>query len=212
MTKIVPVKACPITQPQASGTEQVYSRSTNLPLPTFDRKTRTAQKAAQPLPPQNNPPTHPVQSLQPPVQQPTHPSHPIPALNLPSISQLRDFPNLSTPIPIAQKSVIVHLPNSAPSSPIPTPFSFLNIESGEPVTPSSQVSVILPNPAAPLPPYLPPRSSTPCAGLWDNYSDNPSYQASDSQFWHSRISPRKVQLVSTDISEIGDISSLTALR
>ena len=105
----------------------------------------------------------------------THPVHDdsrltLPSLNIPSISHLRDFPNLSFPLQIQhQPSVIVTLPQSAPSSPIASNPRTLttNIPAGIPVTPtrSPEVSVIQENPACllPAPPPRPPRSSTPSA-------------------------------------------------
>ena len=147
---------CPSTQPQASGTVQVSSRSAVLP-PKSGRNTRTALKAAKPLTPRNSPthsssvqpppvPTHPEQLREPPTHPgvevirvppcseqlgdphthpgidvtrvpphpeqlqvpPTHPilspgnihpcrsqTLPLAIQGIPTISQLRDYPNLS---------------------------------------------------------------------------------------------------------------------
>ena len=114
----------------------------------------------------HGPPTHPVQS-----PGNIHPCRsvtlPLAIQGIPTISQLRDFPNLShppppttveeyTPLVPTQSSVIVTLPTSAPSS--PTPFSYLDIETvGDAfVTPSTspQVSVIHSNPSFLPPPTL----------------------------------------------------------
>ena len=237
-----PVITCPSTQPQASGTVQVSSRGAVLP-PKSGRTTRTALKAAKPLTPRNSP-THsgPVQLLSVPPHSeqlqvpPTHPIQllenihpcrsqtlPLAIQGIPTISQLRDYPNLShppppttvedyTPLGPAQSSVIVTLPNSAPSS--PTPFSYLDIETvGDAfVTPSTspQVSVIHSNPSyLPPPTFLQPKHSTPTArapttgtsaGTWDNYQEETSYQSSSRKFWETR---KKIPVVSTDISELG---------
>ena len=155
--KKLPVRASTSTQPeeQASGSLQVPSRSSVLPPLPPGRKTRTAQKAARPITPCSSPPTHPSSSSpSPPVTiPPTQPGqaiygHDVPILDIPipTISQLRDFPNLTTLFLQTQEQVLVTLPNSAPSSPIPIPYSYLDIQPGNPVTPSnspSQVSVIL---------------------------------------------------------------------
>ena len=234
---------CPSTQPQASGTRQASSRSSRLPPrppPGSGRQTRTAQKAAQPLPITQEQPhqaVHPSLLVHPPsptVEQlslsqpgssdqavqvvipPTHPVQSFPFSNIPTISQLRDFPNLSFPLQPAQPSVIVTLPQSAPSSPIPTYSSSPdpNIQAGNPFTPSRspEISVISPNPSfLPVPPPVPPRVSTPASspgeGSWDNFLDDPSYQGFDQQFWNTRES-RQIQLVSTDISELENLSEL----
>ena len=80
---------------------------------------------------------------------------------------------------------------------------------------SPEVSVIQENPACllPAPPSRPPRSSTPTAtpassegGSWDNFLDSPTYQGLDQEFWGTRQG-RQVQLVSTDISELENLSS-----
>ena len=173
------------------------SRSGYLPQSGGGRRTRTAQKAAKPITPLKSPPTHPGcasaqqrSDVEPdPQQLPT----------LPTISQLRDFPNLTAPNLHTLSPVITTLPKSAPSSPISVPQSYLDIEEGDPITPvasPSQVSVILSNPnLLQPPPPLPPRSSTPIAssaqssqpgGSWDNYLENPTYQQLDQEFWRSR--------------------------
>ena len=119
--------------------------------------------------------------------------------------------------PSLHSLVIVTLPNSAPSSPIPEPGSYLDLEEGDFETPSSspRESVISFNPSfLPLPPPLPPRNSTPIApplpprgpspasapaGSWDNFLDVPSYRSSSQEFWESRSN--KIPIVSTDISD-----------
>ena len=223
-TKKLPVRASTSTQPekQASGGVVVHSSSRSVPPKPPGRTTRTAQRAAQPYIPSDKPPTHPVQCV------PSSPAVPIPGaqscdgepapeppfLNLPTISQLRDFPNLSTPILQHIRPVIVTLPNSAPSSPIPIPNSYLDIESGDPFTPEvspNQVSVILHNPNFSRVPPLPPRSSTPTTGSWDNYLDDPTYHI-EQEFWRSRGSDRRIQIVSTDISDIEDTSFMSSLQ
>ena len=195
-----------------------------IPPPIGGRTTRTAQKAAKPLTPKIVPPTHPKQPYQSPVLEdpPTQPvqlspSFSLPNLNLPTISQLRDYPNLTAPVHPSHPSVIVTLPQSAPSSPIPTHYSNFDtsVQAGDPVTPSTspaQVSVILSNPSfLPLPPSLPPRFSTPAGsqagGSWDNFLEDPTYQEFDQEFWKTRGS-WQIQLVSTDISEPEDLSEL----
>ena len=211
-----------------------------MPPPPPGRRTKTALKAAKPLTPKSNPPTNPIhplaaftpqdipttcyQPIQPfaifddiPTQPPSDaPELFLPELNIPSISQIRDFPNLSNPLP---SSVIVHLPHSAPSSPIPSPFSFLDVEDGNPVTPTnspSEVSVILSNPNFLSVPTHPsrPRVSTPVSsqavGSWDNFLEAATYQGLDQEFWGTRTqgSCRQVQLVSTDLSEPEDLTGL----
>ena len=221
-----PVRASTSTQPreQASGTVPVHNRG-NI-LPKTGRTTRTAQKAAQPLTPSNSPPTHPVHTPSVPLpsgtprhEAPLAPPGASPFLDLPSISQLRDFPNLSTSdLPPAVPAVVT-LPNFAPSSPTPLPYSYLDseVEADNLITPvasPSQVSVILSNPNfSSAPPPLPPRSSTPVSisaqfqtiGTWDNFLEDPSYKLNQ-EFWSSRSRNRKVQLVSTEVSDIEDIS------
>ena len=142
-TKNLPGRADTSTQPSlASGRLLVPTSSSDLPTPT-GRTTRTARKAAQPLTPTNSPPTHlgqfkpaPVTAEIDPTTHPTEPRHTL-FPNLPSISQLRDYPNISHPLPSKKSSVIVTLPNSAPSSPISIPYSYLNVDPGDPVTPAA---------------------------------------------------------------------------
>ena len=184
------------------------------------RTTRTAQKAARPLlfsATDSNPPTHPSgascdvetssksdKGLIQTEQQ---------LLNGPSISKLRDFPNLSTPVVKSPKRTRVILPNSAPTSPVSIPKNPLNIELGNPTTPlSSPISVIHSNPN--LQPHT--RASTPVfasplvGGSWDNYLDDPTYQQSGHTFWASRLNGRQIQIVSTDISDLVNSSISTA--
>ena len=213
-----PVRASTSTQPreQASGTVPVHNRS-NI-LPKTGRTTRTAQKAAQPLTPSNSPPTHPVHTPSVPLPSgtsrhdaPLAPPRASPFLDLPSISQLRDFPNLLTPVLHPTVPALVTLPDSAPSSPPPLPYSYLDSEAEAdnlitPVASPSQVSVILSNPNfSSAPPSLPPRSSTPVLGTWDNFLEDPSYKLNQ-EFWSSRSRNGKVQLVSTEVSDIEDTS------
>ena len=242
------MNTCPSTQPKASGTSQATSRGSRLPPPPPGRQTRTAQKAARPLTPRNSPPSTPRQpfkavsplllvntlpdqySLSVPqplaLRPPTHPvqlsaDFSLSSLNVPTLSQLRDYPNLSVPYPPLQPSVIVTLPQSAPSSPIPAycDSPFADIQPGNPFTPtrskSPEVSVIQANPGfLPVPPPLPPRCSTPASsvagGSWDNYLDDPTYQGFDLQFWSTRNS-RQIQLVSTDISDLENFSEPSEL-
>ena len=72
------------------------------------------------------------------------------------------------------------------------------------------MSVIHSNPSyLPPPALLQPKHSTPTprapatgtsAGTWDNYQEEPTYQSSSCKFWETR---KKIQIVSTDISELG---------
>ena len=177
------------------------------------RLTRNSRKAAQPFIIEGSPPTHPskVDTNPNPVENSAQPTFPA----LQSISQLKDYPNLSTlPLPIPEVS-LAKLPHSAPSSPI-SKLSTLEIELGNPLTPSNspnQTSVILANPNI-INNQQFPRASTPAlvgqspaVGSWDNYLDNPTYKL-DSEFWQSRdiVKVNKVRLVSTDVSDLGDLS------
>ena len=58
----------------------------------------------------SEPPTHPIQFV---------PDYELPVFPFPTISQLRDFPNLSVPLQ-RQPFVIVARPQSAPSTPVRT--------------------------------------------------------------------------------------------
>ena len=129
---------CPSTQPLASGTSQAISRGSRLPPipPSRGRNTRTAQKALKPLtPPRVSPPTTQISKVvsanseepilaaeQRPSKSPTLPPpfSPFsnPSFQLPSIVELRDFPNLTLPALTSQPSVHVTLPDSAPTSPV----------------------------------------------------------------------------------------------
>ena len=71
--------------------------------------------------------------------------------------------------------------------------------------------MILHNPNFSRVPPLPPRSSTPTTGSWDNYLDDPTYHI-EQEFWRSRGSDRRIQIVSTDISDIEDTSFLSSLQ
>ena len=196
---------------------------------TSGRNTRTSRKASRPLTPSE------LESLEEPIYQPltqpclstrdsqlldedTAPTHPeelspeftCPIFPFPTITQLRDYPNLSVPLQPQHSSVIVSLPRSAPVSPTRP----VNVLPGEPKSPSvSSVdfSVILANPSfKPLPPLAPSRSSTPVTepaspfvGSWDGFFEEPTYGSLNQQFWDSR----KIRIVSTDISEPEDLTS-----
>ena len=141
----------------------------------------------------------------------------LPTLSIPSIRQLRDFPNTSVPLPSLQgPSVIVTLPNSAPTSPSAYSQSGCSIQTGEPLTPATSpqlgISVILSNPTfKPVEPVPILRVSTPVeslggsprVGSWDNFHENPTYQQHDDQFWVSRDNyQQKIPIVSTDLSDL----------
>ena len=141
---------------------------------------------------------------------PTHPARLSPDLNLPifpfpTISQLRDYPDLTLPCQLTQPSVIVKLPGSAPVSPT-VRRSNLDLESGSPCTPKGQFnyneqSVVLNRPGFP---NFNPQSSTPASsarvGSWDNFFEISTYQGPTQEFWGSR----KIQIVSTDIFDLED--------
>ena len=144
----------------------------------------------------------------------------IPNFVLPNISRLKDFPNSSVPSIPTQPIIKVTLPESAPTSPC---VSYQSegldkcLQSGDPVTPSGspEVSVILPNPGYIIIPEVKPKSSTPSGtpsnspyvGSWDNFVEEPSYQGLDQEFWDSR-GYRQIEIVSTDNSEVEDLSPL----
>ena len=139
---------------------------------------------------------------------------PFSSLNLPSIKQLREFPNLSAPVLVEQgKSVIVRLPHSAPVSPVKSNQSNCSIKSGDPITPTRSpelgVSVILANPtfvpAPPLPKFSTPtrNAGSPVVGSWDNFLEHPTYQNCDEIFWETRNkNTYKIPIVSTDLSDL----------
>ena len=233
-----PAKSCASTQQSvsASGNIQAYNRSATTT--TRGRSTRTALKALKPITPVSSPPPtlsqdqvevvipeinvinseetisqanenesiNAVQEINSIVRQSV--------LDIPSICQLRDYPNLSNPLLISAR---VPLPYSPPVSPL-----FGNDEGdileSTPVTPDGspkQESVIKPNPA-----YIysvsveksssavleaansePVFASTP-VGEWDNCLQLPTFLYSDSEFWRSRSHCRhKIPIVSTDTSD-----------
>ena len=197
---------------QTSGSGSVHSRGDNLPKNRGGRTTKNSLKTLQPPIVEISPPTHPVvanfENSASALEKNCSGVDKSQLPALPTISQLRDFPNIS---------VGVQLPHSAPSSPISINSKTQEIVPGNPTTPSSspaQVSVILTNPNLLPETQTRPRSSTPvfvsdqpfdAAGSWDNYLDDPTYKKFDSEFWSSR-STRQVQLVSTDVSDFADIS------
>ena len=142
------------------------------------------------------PPTHPRQ---------LSPDYNLPIFPFPTISQLRDYPNLSVPGSYGHKSVIVTLPSSAPATPTHT-RPFLNTQPGSPVTPGGDREGIgqsltlgrreLPSSA----PFFSTPAESVKAGSWDNFFEIPTYIGQDQDFW----STRKIQLVSTDISDPED--------
>ena len=79
------------------------------------------------------------------------------------------------------------------------------------MTPATSPSVILSNPSYLPVPLLPGvgSSQAQACGSWDNFVEDPTYQAQDQEFWDSRSDPRKIQLVSTDISELEDDTLLS---
>ena len=134
---------------------------------------------------------------------------------MPSISRLKDFPNLSLPAPHVDR--IVRLPNSAPTS--PTQKSI--VSGGDLLTPSTspnQTPVIQWNPALlPFSPLQRQTSSTPLGspvdrqptnpvGSWDNFQQDPTFFGDNQQFWKSR----QIQIVSTDQSDLSDVSLLSS--
>ena len=196
--------------------QRLQSKETHPPTPTI-----AAEAPVVVLDPQSHP-EHDEPSVL--VSTPVRPKKlaeiSLPGLRIPSITQLRDFPNLTAPISseAGSSSARIALPSSAPTSPRRTPTSIL---SGEPYTPASSpgigVSVILANPTfLPLPPHTTPKASTPTedllnspvVGSWDNFLDQPTYQANGDAFWRSR---EKIPLVSTEVSdlEISGISSIS---
>ena len=142
---------------------------------------------------ESDPPTHPNQF---------EPDYFLPVFPYPTITQLRDFPNLSAPTLQRQSSVIVTRTQSAPPSPT------LPIDIGNSPSPSlspSDVSILLSNPGfRPLPANLAPNTSTPTpAGSWDNFLEEPTYKSETQKFWDTRKQAH-IQIVSTDISELED--------
>ena len=210
------MKADISTQPRrkTSGTIPVPNIGDQPSQSRGGRQTRNSQKAAQPPTPGSSPPTHPCEATSDIGEfVKNQRSSPFPVL--PSISQLRDFPNLSAEL--LSKKITVELPSSAPVSPISTQNN-LFIEEGNPITPSgspAHVSVILSNPNLLPDTQLQPRASTPTflvsqlaegAGSWDNYLDDPTYKKFGSEFWSSRAEANKVRIVSTDVSNLSDLS------
>ena len=210
------------TQPEASGKSLVPSREDVHSKKSGGRKTKNSTKAAQPLIQVHSPPTHQAEAkfnLDLPASENNQTESESTLPVLPTISQLRDFPNLSS-LSVPQPGSSAQLPSSAPTSPISQP-SAGEFELGNPVTPSTsptQVSVILSNPNCTVN-QLCPRASTPTylvsqspavGGSWDNYLDDPTYKL-DKDFWDSRGAVNKVKLVSTDCSDITSEKSETVL-
>ena len=151
-----------------------------------------------------NPTIHPkyiVRVLSTPIKSTQRPITP---LNLPSICKLKDFPNLSEPVPLQHMPIPVHLPNSAPSS--PRKSEDIPVDIYGPHTPN-QVSVIRPNPAfTPLGIFGNREPET--VGAWDHFLQDPTYSSHSGEFWSSR---QKIHLTSTDISSILEDSVLATL-
>ena len=214
------MKTSTSTYSKKSGKILAFSSSSNLPQSTQGgRSSRTSKKALKPLSPEKlkfsaeeisksadfvetnlerfsetkgTTPTHPVQF---------EPDYSLPIFPYPTISQLHDFPNVETQ---TQQSVIVTLPHSAPASPTqPRPIESFSNNSSPIVSPGG-VSVILSNPGfRPLPQFSTPTVSTPVGvGSWDNFLEVPTYQRESQSFWATR--EHRVQIVSTDISELED--------
>ena len=224
-TKKLPVNARISTQSETRGTIRVTSSSNSLPQINGGRQTRNSKKAIRPLSPNlisaekiqeraeltEKSPTSKIEGSN--LSEVTTPTHPIqfepdlsfPVFPYPTISQLRDYPNVSEPAIQTQQSVIVTLPSSAPTSPtLPIPFKSVS-NTSSPCSSPGGVSVILSNPGfRPLPPISQPAVSTPIGACsWDNYLEIPTYQREFRRFWETR-EPHRVQIVSTDISDLED--------
>ena len=142
-------------------------------------------------------PTHPIQFV---------PDYSFQVFPYPTISQLRDYPNVTAAVQENQQSVIVTLPHSAPSTPtqpIQIKPSSNSSKSSSVASSPGGVSVILSNPGfRPLPPFLNPTVSTPVGvGSWENYLEEPTYKRKTESFWDTRANKR-IQIVSTDISDL----------
>ena len=230
----LPVITCPSTHPKESGTDQVSSREATQSQPTLGRQTKTAQKARRPITPNKSLPTHqnPEINVEPVIGSPqklmnqnfeeqpssvgtqNYREYEGLLLDVPSISKLRDFPNLSLPAPQLNRKV--KLPNSAPSSPTQKSIS----SGGDLLTPSTspnRTPVIQWNPALIFSPLQRQRSSTPLGspidrhstnpvGSWDNFQQDPTFFGDSQQFWQSR----QIPIVSTDHSDLSDVSLLSS--
>ena len=230
----LPAKTPVSTQPDASGTAEVISREASI-LPRSGRTTKTALKASRPITPTSSPPTHPEEKINkapdivlnnsvvnldsrknifPEVVQ-SSPRNLL--LDIPTINQLNNYPNLSLPIPRIHAKVI--LPNSAPTS--PARKKFISLSEGELITPSSspnQTSVIQLNPTfLPVRPDSQPQCSTPVntfseqqggsqVGSWDNFLEEPTFLGNNYQFWESRAKQKTIPIVSTDVSDFDEPS------
>ena len=207
---------------KSSGKISVLSSEGSNPRRIQGRSTRNSQKAALPLESSScekfSPPTHPNRAIDVSSQDAgrKNPSSKVKQFldNIPTVSHLHDFPNLTVPVVFSPRRPAVKLPTSAPVSPI-RKLTSGDVLNGSPITPNTsppQVSVILPNPNTSVtrektPPV---RSSTPvilatplsqAGGSWDHYLDKPTYQIEE-QFWASRGVGKQVQLVSTDTSDV----------
>ena len=235
-----PVEPCTSTQQSKSASGKIQVNSGSAVIKSGGRNTRTALKALKPITPRSSPPPtqsedkcqeaiptinvidseeanlqsnenesiQAVQELNSIVRQSV--------LDIPSICQLRDYPNLSGPSLASLSSARVSLPFSPPISPS------LGSDEEEilectPITPDGSPkheSVIKPNPAfiysvGQSNPIVSEEAksefvyaSTPVGGEWDNCLQPPTFLYSYSEFWRSRSNcQHKIPIVSTDTSD-----------